>query len=214
MLRRLDVKNPWRSLAPGFWPSDVPLGKGTVIYGHNGSGKSTLAELLLDLSEKNAAAEVVWEPSSGKKQAVSPGASCPSPAMAVFTRKWVQANLNQFLAGESADAIVTLGEEAIGAKEEEERLEGEIERLRGAAEKANSTKTKADNKVTTLARAVQDRLVTELQRFDYNHYTKNRYSVGKVSELLRAPRTDFPDLAAHTDALVRLGEDAPSACSA
>lgn len=214
MFRRLDVKNPWRSLAPGFWPADVPLGKGTVIYGHNGSGKSTLAELLLDLSQKSAAAEVVWEPSNGKKQAVRPGAACPSPAMAVFTRKWVQANLNQFLAGENADAIVTLGEEAIGAKEEEERLESEIERLRGAAEKAKGTKTKADNKVTALARAVQDRLTTELQRFDYNHYTKNRYSVGKVSGLLRAPRTDFPDIAAHTDALVRLGEDAPSAVAA
>lgn len=214
MFRRLDVKNPWRSLAPGFWPPDVPLGKGTVIYGHNGSGKSTLAELLLDLSQKSAAAEVVWEPSNGKKQAVRPGASCPSPDMAVFTRKWVQANLNQFLAGENADAIVTLGEEAIGAKEEEERLEGEIERLRRASEKAEGTKTKADMKVTALARAVQDRLVTELQRFNHNHYTKNRYSVGKVSELLRAPRTDFPDLAAHTDALVRLGEDAPSAVAA
>lgn len=211
MLRRLDVKNPWRSLTPGFWPADAPLGKGTVIYGHNGSGKSTLAELLLDLSGQSAAAEVLWEPKDGRTQTVHSGTPCPSPAMAVFTRKWVQANLDQFLAGENADAIVTLGEAAIGAKEEEERLAGEIERLRSEADRVEGARGKAEKKVTELARAVQDRLITELQRFDYNHYTKSRFSVSKVSDLLRTPRTDFPDLATHTDALLWLGEDAPTA---
>lgn len=184
-----------------------------MIYGHNGSGKSTLAELLLDLSEEKCAAEVVWEPTHGKKQTIRSGSSCPSPGMAVFTRKWVQANLNQFLAGENANAIVTLGEAAIGAKEEEERLRGDIGRLRSEAEKAVSAKGKADNKVTAAARAVQDRLVTELQRFDYSRYTKSRYSVGKISELLRTAAPTFPDSAAHTDALLWLSEDAPAAVS-
>ncbi|WP_404814013.1 ATP-binding cassette domain-containing protein [Cellulomonas iranensis] len=51
MLRRLDLKAPWRSLGKGFWPDDIPSGRRTVVYGHNGSGKSTLGELLLSLAE-------------------------------------------------------------------------------------------------------------------------------------------------------------------
>ena len=46
MLRRLDLKDPWRSLDASFWPDDLLLGRHTVIYGHNGSGKSTLLGIL------------------------------------------------------------------------------------------------------------------------------------------------------------------------
>ena len=60
MLRRLDLKRPWRSLDKGFWPDDLPLGCRTIVYGHNGSGKSTLAELLMSLAEDDCATEVVW----------------------------------------------------------------------------------------------------------------------------------------------------------
>ena len=97
--------------------------------------------------------------------------------MAVFTRKWVEANLSDFLDGDSASAIVTLGEAAIHAKEEEERLEGEIERLRGEASEAERQRKTADQKVEKLAREVQDRITSELKEFDYNHFTKNRYSI-------------------------------------
>lgn len=210
MLRRLDVKSQWRSLAPGFWPADVPLGRATVIYGHNGSGKSTLAEALLSISATDAATAMVWEQDDKRKLPVAAGAGGPSPAMAVFTRKWVEANLAEFLEGENADAIVTLGEAAIDAKEKEKELEGEIERLREEARKATETYKKAEKKVEALAREVQARIVSELQRFDYSHYTKSRYTVNKVGELLRLARPDFPSTADHADALVRLGEPAPS----
>ena len=50
MLRKLDLKGPWRSLDIDFWPDELPAGGRTVVYGHNGSGKSTLSELLLSLS--------------------------------------------------------------------------------------------------------------------------------------------------------------------
>jgi wobble nucleotide-excising tRNase len=211
MLRRLDLKDPWRSLTNDFWPDDLPLGCATVVYGHNGSGKSTLAELLLSLSENKAATNLTWEQHDRRKISVAAGGSGPSPAMAVFTREWVNANLSEFLAGENADAIVTLGQAAIDARETEKELESEIERLRKEAAKADELRKKAEQRVNKLAREVQDRIVVELQRFDYGHYTRSRYSVLKVSETLRAPRTDFPDDGAHADALVRLGEGAPAA---
>lgn len=181
-----------------------------MVYGHNGSGKSTLAELLLSLAEARAATSVVWEQHDKRKVTVPVGGSSPSPAMAVFTREWVEANLSEFLAGENADAIVTLGQAAIDSREKEKELEDEIGRLQGEAHKAEELRKKGEQKVNKVAREVQDRIVNELQRFDYNHYSKNRYSVVKVSEMLRVPRSDFPDDAAHADALVRLGEGTPS----
>ena len=214
MLRRIDVTSPWRSLTPSFWPTALPLGKGTVVYGHNGSGKSTLAELLLNISEEKATINVSWEWKDGRKVTVRPGSKSPSPAMAVFTRSWVEANLSQFLSGENADAIVTLGESAIGAKEEEDRLQREIDRLKTELAQAADLQGRSSKKVAKLAREVQDRIVTELQRFDYGRFTKNRYSIGKVGDLLRTPRADYPGIDAHTDALIRLGEDAPTAIPA
>jgi hypothetical protein len=109
MLRRLDLKGPWRSLDKSFWPDDLPLGCRTVVYGHNGSGKSTLSELLLSAAEGECATEVVWEREDRQRTTVGAGGGSPSPSMAVFTRKWVEANLSDFLDGDSASAIVTLG---------------------------------------------------------------------------------------------------------
>ncbi len=136
MLRRLDVVGPWRSLDNGFWSDDLPLGCKTVVYGHNGSGKSTLSELLLSLAEGAGATGVIWEDETRRRTSVSAGGAAPSPSIAVFTGKWVEANLSAFLDGRSASAIVTLGKEAIDAKEEEARLVGEIAVLRDEAKEA------------------------------------------------------------------------------
>ncbi|MXN62239.1 AAA family ATPase [Bacillus sp. BGMRC0062] len=209
MLRRFDLKNPWRSLDKGFWPEELPLGRATVVYGHNGSGKSTLAELLLSLGEGEAATNVVWEQHDRGKVNVPLGGSGPS-SIAVFTRTWVEDNLSDFLAGENADAIVTLGRAAIDSKKKEEELEAEVERARDLAGMSEELCRKTQQEFEKLARDVQKRIVDELRRFDYNHYSKNRYSVVKVSEMLRSVRGDFPDDSAHTAALVRLGEGAPS----
>lgn len=211
MLRRLDVKGPWRSLDKGFWPEDLPLGCHTVVYGHNGSGKSTLSELLLSLAEGKCATTVVWEHDGNQRTTINTGGTSPSPSMAVFTRKWVDSNLSAFLDGRSASAIVTLGREAIDAKEEEERLKEEIERLREEAKEAEKYQKTADQKVDKLARDVQDRIVSELKAFDYNHFTKNRYSIPKVVDDLRKYRGEFPNSGNHTEALKRLSERAPAA---
>ncbi|WP_147916123.1 AAA family ATPase [Ruania zhangjianzhongii] len=210
MLRRLDVKAPWRSLDSGFWPEDLPAGCKTVVYGHNGSGKSTLSELLLSLAEGSSATGVVWEDDHKQRTNVTTGASSPSPAMAVFTRKWVGENLSAFLDGANASAIVTLGREAIDAKEEEERLVGEIETLHEQAGEAEKQRSTATAKVEALVRSVQDQIVSQLRAFDYNHFTRNRYSVPKVQEDLRSYQGEFPDSDAHAEALKRLGEGAPA----
>ncbi|MCW2754806.1 MAG: hypothetical protein JWQ32_2217 [Marmoricola sp.] len=210
MLRRLDLKAPWRSLDTGFWPDDLPLGCRTVVYGHNGSGKSTLSELLLSVAEGKCAADLVWEDEQKQRTNVGAGGVSPSPSMAVFTRRWVEANLSDFLDGDSASAIVTLGRDAIDAKEEEVRLEREIERLRGEASEAEKQRKAADQKVEKLAREIQDQIVSELKEFDYNHFTRNRYSVPKVQEDLRHYAGEFPDSNAHAEALKRLGAGAPA----
>jgi len=130
--------------------------------------------------------------------------------MAVFTRKWVESNLSAFLDGAGASAIVTLGKAAIDAKEEEARLVGEIEVLRSDAKEAAKQQRAAADRVEKLAREVQDRIVSELKVFDYIHFTKNRFSVPKVSDDLREYSGDFPDGNAHAEALKRLGEGAPA----
>lgn len=109
MLRRIDLKDPWRSLDKGFWPDELPAGGRTVVYGHNGSGKSTLSELLLSLAGGASATAVMWEDEHKHGTAVARDGAGPSSSMAVFTRKWVEANLSAFLDGASASAIVTLG---------------------------------------------------------------------------------------------------------
>lgn len=210
MLRRLDLKDPWRSLDQGFWPDDLPSGGRTVVYGHNGSGKSTLSELLLSLAEGACASGIVWEDEQKRRTNISAGGASPSAAMAVFTRRWVETNLSAFLDGASASAIVTLGKEAIDAKDEENRLVEEIDKLRDEAKEAAKQRRAADDKVEKLARGVQDRIVAELKEFDYSHFTKNRYSVPKVQDDLRKYKGEFPDSNAHAEALKRLGEGAPS----
>ncbi|MDO3013314.1 AAA family ATPase [Mycobacteroides abscessus] len=210
MLRRLDVKAPWRSLNTGFWASDFPLGKRTIAYGHNGSGKSTVAELLLSLADSNSATGVVWEDEKGHKTTVRAGGTSPSPHMAVYTRRWVDENLSAFLDGASAAAIVTLGKEAIDAKGEEERLVGEVERLQSEAREAKKSQDAAEKKLKALTKEVQERIISELQTFDYQHFTRNRYSIPKIEENLRTYKGGFPDASSHTEALQRLGEGAPS----
>lgn len=118
MLRRLDIRAAYRSLSPGFWPTSVPFGKRTVVYGHNGSGKSTLAHLLLEVVSGNSPVEVTWDDCNHVHK-IACGSGLSGRSMSVFTKEWVHRNLSQFLDGESALAIVTLGEEAIGAKERE-----------------------------------------------------------------------------------------------
>ena len=214
MLRRLDVQGQWRSLDSDSWPEDLSLGRRTVVYGHNGSGKSTLSELLLSVAEGESATDLVWEDEDKQRATIVAGGIGPSSPMAVFTRKWVEANLSAFLDGESASAIVTLGREAIDAKEEELRLEAEIEELRSEAREADKERAGADRKVEKLAREVQDRIISELKEFDYNHFTKNRYSIARVQEDLRKYKGDFPGSNAHAEALKRLGERAPASVAA
>lgn len=210
MLRRLDLSEPWRSLDQGSWPNDLALGCRTVIYGHNGSGKSTLSELLLSLAEGASAAGVVWEHDNNQRSAVDAGGASPSPYMAVFTRKWVEKNLSAFLDGASASAIVTLGREAIDAKDEEARLVGEIKKLRAEASESEKHRKAAAGKVDKLAREVQDQIISQLKPFDFSHFTKNRYSVPKIQHDLRSYNGPFPDSDAHAQALKRLGERAPA----
>lgn len=213
MLRRLDTTAAWRSLGQGFWPQGIPLGKKTVIYGHNGSGKSTLAELLLSLAEGSAATDLTWEDENQNPIKISAGNKPPSQSIAVFTRRWVETNLSDFLDGESAAAIVTLGKEAIDAKEEESGLVAEISELHAEIEEAEKDHTATNKKIEKLAREVQDGIVSQLKQFDYSFYTKNRFSVSKVKAELKDYKGAVPNTEECAAALKGLAEGAPPSVS-
>lgn len=208
MLRRLDPKTRYRSLDHGFWPSNVAFGKRTVIYGHNGSGKSTLSDLLLEIAAGSSPIDATWEDESGTAHKIVVGGAGPSPSMAVFTKSWVQKNLSQFLDGAGASPIVTLGEEAIEAKEQEQDLGRQIEAFRSKAEEFEKWSQDHATKAKRLATAAQDAIANQLREFDYARFTKNRYSMPVVEGMLRNYKGVFPDEQQHAEALKRLGEGA------
>lgn len=210
MLKHLEVKSAWRTLEPGFWPENIPFGKRTVIYGHNGSGKSTLADLLLGLADGDSPTALIWEDEHATQTGVRPGDAGPSPAMAVFTREWVRRNLDDFLDGESASAIVTLGQAAIDAKQEEERLADELALLRQAEDDAKSQIKATRRKMEQVARDTQDQIDSDLRQFDHRRFTKNAYNITRVERELAQFKGNAPDTGEYVDALLGIGEDAPT----
>jgi len=208
MLRRLDPKTRYRSLGPGFWPSTIAFGKRTVVYGHNGSGKSTLSDLLLEIAKGRSPIDATWEDESGNTRRIVKGGGGPSPSMAVFTKSWVQKNLSEFLEGAGASPIVTLGEEAIEAKEQEQELVKQIEDFRSKAKEADKRAQDHANKAKKLATAAQGAIADQLRDFDYARFSKNRYSMPMVEGLLRGDKGEYPDENQHAEALKRLGEGA------
>ncbi len=213
MLRRLEPVLDYRSLSKGYWPTNLPLGRRSVIYGHNGSGKSSFASLLLEIASENASTRVTWEDDAGTSHALQVGQGCPSPAMAVFTKEWVRRNLSQFLDGDTASPIVTLGEEAIEAKEQEVELAKNIEAFRGEAAAASKRSQESTAKGQKLARAAQDSIADQLKSFDYQRFTKNKYSLPVVEDKLRKYKGEFPDENKSVEALKRLSESAPKQVS-
>lgn len=208
MLRRLDTKSRYRSLSPGSWPAHVALGKRTVIYGHNGSGKSTLSDLLLEIAAGDSPIDATWEDENGTVHKIVTGGAGPSPSMAVFTKSWVQKNLSQFLDGAGASPIVTLGEEAIEAKEQERDLAHQIEEFRSKAKDSEKRAREYATKAKNLAVAAQNAIADQLREFDYGRFTKNRFSMPVVESKLRGYRGEFPNESKHAEALKRLGEGA------
>ena len=203
MLRRLEIKTPHRSLVPGFWSNATPFGQRTIIYGHNGSGKSTLSHLLLEIANGESPVEVTWYSEDGSSKRVPAGGGLPGVSMAVFTKEWVERNLSAFLEGDSASAIVTLGEEAIGAREEEQRLADEIEQFAREEKDADKARGELKRKLDALAAETRDAISDQLQEFDYKRFTKNKWSAPIMKTKLTDYKGDFPSESEHADALKR-----------
>jgi wobble nucleotide-excising tRNase len=184
------------------------LGKSSVIYGHNGSGKSSFASLLLEVASEETSTEVLWEDENGQTHTVQVGQGGPSPAMAVFTKEWVRRNLSQFLDGATATPIVTLGEEAIEAKERERELTQQIEDLRAKAAEADRKRKDHAARAKTLAASAQDAIANQLREFDFQRFSKNKYTLPVVEGKLRDYRGEFSNENDHAEALKRLGEGA------
>lgn len=208
MLRRIDLKAQYRSLSKGFWPADVGLGKRTIIYGHNGSGKSTFSDLLLEIADGISPVDATWEDENGAAHKIVKGGGGPTPSLAVFTKSWVRKNLSQFLDGAGASPIVTLGEEAIEAKEQEQDLIKQVDEFHSKARDAGKRAQDHATKAKKLATTAQDAIADQLKEFDYARFTKNRFSMPVVEGKLRDYKGSFPDDSMHADALKRLGEGA------
>lgn len=128
---------------------------------------------------------MVWEDEGKIRATLNKGDSSPSPSMAVFTRKWVDDNLSDFLDGDSASAIVTLGSEAIRAKEAEAQLVVEIAELLDAEADSDRELKAAQKRAEKVAAYVQSQIVSQLRPFDYEYFTKNRFSMPRVKDELR-----------------------------
>ncbi|TDZ79109.1 hypothetical protein DE4585_02844 [Mycobacteroides salmoniphilum] len=206
MLRRMEPTNSYRSLRRGFWPNHLPLGEHSVIYGHNGSGKSSFATLLFEIASEASSVEVQWEDENAHTHTVGAGQGGPSPSMAVFTKDWVRRNLAQFLEGSTASPIVTLGEEAIEAKEQETELAQQIEDFLERASEAEKKRKDSATKAKKLATAAQDAVADQLREFAYERFSKNKYSLPVVEGKVHNYHGEFPDENRHAEALKRLGE--------
>lgn len=184
MLSQLALDMPFRSLRPDTFSEDITFGKRTIIYGHNGSGKSSLAELLYQIGNAQYEESLSWTDGSGNRTKLKPGQEAPATTLSVFTKSWVEKNLSEFLDGNSAASIVTFGAEAIGAKEEQEKIEQELKKLHEAKPQIERDFHEAEKATSALVRSVQDAIEGTLRDVDNRKFTKNRYTAPKVGKLL------------------------------
>lgn len=81
------------------------------IFGSNGSGKTTISQFIKDKTDENSD-NITWDESSDTK-------------VYVYNRNFVRKN---FLSGTTIPGVFTIGQEAVIAKQEIERLSNEIEK--------------------------------------------------------------------------------------
>lgn len=186
------------------------MGRRSVIYGHNGSGKSTLCDLVLTMSQTGAPVAMHWEDAEGVDHAMSVTDLPPVPSIAVFSKRWVEENLDAFLDGDTASAIVTLGREAISNRERIEELEAELVDHQRAARQAGDRAEEASRRAQRVARDVQTNIASELGEVDRTRFTRQRYNITIVKADLVDFAKKFPDVAERSAALQRLGEPVPT----
>lgn len=190
MLRRLLVNEKWRSLGPDFWEEDATFGERTIIYGHNGSGKSTVAEIFLALSERESGASSLecperlsWEDENKNKVSINEKKPLPQK-ISVFTRKWVESNLRQFLDGDSAEAVVTLDKAAGDALEKEHELTKELSDLAANLANQKDSLGDAEKGLKNIVRGIQTDITSEFRGID-SSYNRHKYNVNKIEKDLR-----------------------------
>ncbi|MBU8580000.1 AAA family ATPase [Brevibacterium luteolum] len=197
MIGNVKLHGRFRSLTPDTFENGAKFGKRTVIYGHNGSGKSTFAELLHQVGDGVCAEPISFVDESQKRVKLPPGKQLRESTLTVFSKSWIQENLESFLDGDEAAAIVMLGSAAVDAKKRQKKHEEELQKLMAlqpdACDKANA----AANATAALVSAVQDSIVGTLSEVDHRQYSKNRYSVPRVRKLLSEATADYPSLEEH-----------------
>lgn len=208
MLRSLSLRAPFRSLDESSLEG-VTFGKRTIVYGHNGSGKSTFAQLLHSIANGAPEVEVDWEPSTGASQRLGTSASPDGVHVSVFGKTWVKANLDSFLDGSSASAIVTLGAPAVTAKDDERDALARASSIAANIETHRGASAAAKAGIQAVVEGLQSAIESTLKPHDYQHFTRNRYNVPKVKALLAEVPEDFSKNPVHQQNLAALGQPAP-----
>lgn len=105
---------------------------------------------------------------------------------------------------------MTLGEEAIEAKEREKELSRQIEDHRAKAQEADKKRQDHTSRARKLATAAQNAVADQLREFDYQRFSKNRYSMPVVEGSFATTTGSSPDESQHAEALKRLGKALPT----
>lgn len=208
MLRSFSLDSSFRCLPPNLF-EEVGLGKKTVIFGHNGSGKSTLSSALSALGRTSFEKKVTWVGSdrSVKPQILGQDGLPNNLLISVFNKEYVAENLAQFLDGEDAAAIITLGD-AVGAKKDEEDLSAKIKTLEVDRRKNKKALESASAASLAIVRSVQSSIETNLKKHDPK-FSKSRYNEPVVRKLLSEAKAEHPKDEARSEALEELGQPAP-----
>lgn len=193
LLGKLELRGSFRSLTQETFSEGFRFGKSTIIYGHNGSGKSSLAELLYQLGDGRCDQTVYWTDEMGSRTKVDSNGTPPNVSLSVFGRSWIKENLADFLDGDTAAAIVTLGSEAVDAKKRQHDLEKSLEVHEGKRKATVSRHEDAKKATSAMVKAVQDAIEAALRDVDSREYNKNKYKDPVVRKLLVEDQGDELD---------------------
>ena len=209
MLSNLHLVDNFRSLTPETFSMEAKFGKRTIIYGHNGSGKSSLAELFYQMGNGIQSSHVDWFNEGGKVIRLAPSTRPQNIVISTFCKSWLEENVAEFLEGNSAAAIVTLGKTATDAKAEENRVRKRIKNLKEKEPLLIKAVTSTTEAVNLLVQSTQDAIVSDLGKFDPIVYTKTRYRRDRVAKLLAEHSSNFPTEEEHNANLETLNLSKP-----
>jgi wobble nucleotide-excising tRNase len=197
MLLRINRVDDFRALQSWTPSSGLrDFSKYNVVFGTNGSGKSTLAALLYDAATPGSwpAGLQVGVRIDESERTISSQADVFWGRVRVFDRDYVERNFRfDGDTGSTAEQLLVLGEERIGAEEERKKAQARTAEIDKALPKPRKEKQDAlkarDKLATDLARTISEELTGVAPR-----YSARSYTAAQVRTLLTRKLSVEPDL--------------------